>query len=489
MDSQGRDESEIRRREETLARRVGEALDQANPHGAEECPDAGVIAAYAEQALGPAESAQWEGHFATCARCRKILRVLAASADTPLAQKEVAQLGELVSAVRAPVEITRGSAGRARPRLVDWRTRWLAPALGVAAVLAVWFVMRAPWRAVDRGASETLVAQAPKEEAPLSPAPPERDRLSKIAPQRDQKTDAAPPPDGSSANGQSLNSPVEGLKKDRADAGNALDRISPSADEETNSLKKQEKKLSALSGGREIQTPASPPPPAPLPKAQAAMEAPAATRSEANAALGTPAPAPLPQARAKTDATAPPAPEVPGSTSQSVTVTEAVPLIETTNGALGGAIQRESIADLPLNGRDYQALITISPARESSSSLLKAPTGSILWRAGKSGRIERSVNAGKEWVPQKSPSHEDWLAGAAVSEIVCWLVGRSGAIARTTNGNRWKHIAPPMQAAGTSGKPLDWTGVTASDAQSAAITSADGRHFSTQNGGKTWQEQ
>ena len=136
MDSQDRDETKIRQRQELLARRVGEALDQMKPHGEGECPDAEVIAAYAEQALGPAESAEWEGHFAACARCRKILRVLAASADTPLAEKEVAQLGKLVSAVRAPVEITERSAVRARPRFVDWRTRWLAPAIGVAAVLA-----------------------------------------------------------------------------------------------------------------------------------------------------------------------------------------------------------------------------------------------------------------------------------------------------------------------------------------------------------------
>src|ERR1700688_70236 len=120
MDLPDRDESKIRRREETLARRVGKALDQMGARSAGECPDAEVVAAYAEQALGPAESAQWESHFATCARCRKVLRVLAASADTPLAEKEVAQLGELVSIVHAPIEITGRSAGRARPRPFDW---------------------------------------------------------------------------------------------------------------------------------------------------------------------------------------------------------------------------------------------------------------------------------------------------------------------------------------------------------------------------------
>src|ERR1700693_2479541 len=215
MDSKDRDESKIRRREKTLARRLGEALDQMKPRGAAECPDAEVIAAYAEQALGPAESAQWEGHFAACARCRKILRVLAASAETPLAEKEVAQLGELVSAVRAPVEITGRSAGRARPRLLDWRMRWLAPALGVAAVLAVWWAMRPPWRATDRSASTTLVAQAPKEEVPLSPAPAELDRLSRVAPRQDQKKDAGPPPERYAANARSPNSPTESPAKGR----------------------------------------------------------------------------------------------------------------------------------------------------------------------------------------------------------------------------------------------------------------------------------
>src|SRR3984885_13564886 len=197
MDSQDRDESKIRRREATLARRMGEALDQMNPHGAGECPDAEVIAAYAEQALAPAESERWEGHFATCARCRKILRVLAASADMPLAEKEVAELGKLIAGARAPVEITPRGAERAHPKRVDWRTRWLAPALGVAAVLAVWFAMRPPWRATNGGASTTLIAQAPKEELPLSPAPAEVDRLSRDAVQQVRKTKAAPLPDRS----------------------------------------------------------------------------------------------------------------------------------------------------------------------------------------------------------------------------------------------------------------------------------------------------
>ena len=486
MDARDRDESKIRRREETLASRVGEALDRLKPGGPGECPDAEVIAAYAEQALEAAESAHWDSHFATCARCRKILRVLAASADTPLAEKEVARLGELVSAVRAPTAVPRKPAGRARTIFPDWRPRWLAPALGVAAVLAVWFALRTPWRATGRGASATLVAQAPKEELPRSPAPTEVDQFSKEARLQDQKSEAAPPLGRPSVNAQSFDSTLEGREKSRADTGTAKDKISPNADEEINSLKKQEKELNAPPDRREIQ-PAPNPPPPPLPsKSQDAMQASAEPQSEVKAATGTPAPPPLPQARAKANEAAAPSPAVPPSTSQSVVVTDSTPQVGATNATLGGTIQ-QTPSDLPLNGRAYDAL-TFRLTRDYST-LLKAPSGSILWRAGKSGVIEYSGNAGRDWVSQKSPSEEDWVAGAAVSNTVCWLVGRNGAIARTLDGNRWKRVTPPAQAATTGGKLADWTGITARDAQTATITASDGRKYATANGGKTWQAQ
>ena len=81
MDPKIRDESRNRRREEAFARRLGEALDQTAMRATELCPDAELIAAYNERALGPEEAAQCEEHFVACSRCRKILAVLAASAD------------------------------------------------------------------------------------------------------------------------------------------------------------------------------------------------------------------------------------------------------------------------------------------------------------------------------------------------------------------------------------------------------------------------
>lgn len=56
----------------------------------------------------------------------------------------------------------------------------------------------------------------------------------------------------------------------------------------------------------------------------------------------------------------------PGSVSETVTVTEQVPLVETTNDTLGGTFANKSINDLPLNGRDFQNLVVLRPGVQRS---------------------------------------------------------------------------------------------------------------------------
>lgn len=51
----------------------------------------------------------------------------------------------------------------------------------------------------------------------------------------------------------------------------------------------------------------------------------------------------------------------PGEQTQTITVTEQAPLVETTNATLGGALSNETINELPLNGRNYQNLLTLRP--------------------------------------------------------------------------------------------------------------------------------
>ena len=51
----------------------------------------------------------------------------------------------------------------------------------------------------------------------------------------------------------------------------------------------------------------------------------------------------------------------PGEQTQTVTVTESLPLVETTNATLGGTLNNADINDMPLNGRNYQNLMTLRP--------------------------------------------------------------------------------------------------------------------------------
>ncbi len=51
----------------------------------------------------------------------------------------------------------------------------------------------------------------------------------------------------------------------------------------------------------------------------------------------------------------------PGEQTQTITVTEAIPLVNTTSAELGGTLQNETINNLPLNGRNFENLLTLRP--------------------------------------------------------------------------------------------------------------------------------
>src|SRR5690349_178849 len=51
----------------------------------------------------------------------------------------------------------------------------------------------------------------------------------------------------------------------------------------------------------------------------------------------------------------------PGAVNETVRVTEAPPLLDTTSAELGGTIQNQAINDLPLNGRNFENLLDLRP--------------------------------------------------------------------------------------------------------------------------------
>ena len=51
----------------------------------------------------------------------------------------------------------------------------------------------------------------------------------------------------------------------------------------------------------------------------------------------------------------------PGDMKQTITVTEAIPVVDTTNAEVGGTLQHSIIENLPLNGRNFENLLTLRP--------------------------------------------------------------------------------------------------------------------------------
>jgi photosystem II stability/assembly factor-like uncharacterized protein len=60
------------------------------------------------------------------------------------------------------------------------------------------------------------------------------------------------------------------------------------------------------------------------------------------------------------------------------------------------------------------------------------------------------------------------------------MVGRGGTVLRSTDHETWQRVNIPQ--------PLDLAGISATDARTATVTAADGRTFSTSDGGMNWNQ-
>jgi hypothetical protein len=133
----------------------------------------------------------------------------------------------------------------------------------------------------------------------------------------------------------------------------------------------------------------------------------------------------------------------PGEQTQVITVSEALPLVETTNAELGGTLSNQTINDLPLNGRNFANLLQLRPgvtiypggsAMTQSTNGLRAHDNVYLvdginnsqvfngqsvmnnvMAAGDAGTI-LSIDAIEEFKTQQNPRAEyGWKPGATVN--------------------------------------------------------------------------
>jgi len=75
----------------------------------------------------------------------------------------------------------------------------------------------------------------------------------------------------------------------------------------------------------------------------------------------------------------------PGAQNQTVTVTEAIPVINTSNAELGGTVEEVQMAELPIAGRQYYHLLNFQPG------MLAIPGGDSIGYASNGGRVSNSM--------------------------------------------------------------------------------------------------
>lgn len=113
------------------------------------------------------------------------------------------------------------------------------------------------------------------------------------------------------------------------------------------------------------------------------------------------------------------------------------------------------------------------PAPAATRDRLETRRGAPRWRVVE-GRLEGSDDGGRAWRTAAGPV----TALSSDAGAVVWAVGRAGLVLRTTDGTSWVRVAAPAAA--------DLIEVRATDARTATVRAADGRAWSTTDGGSTW---
>ena len=439
--------NELLPRDAALTRLLEEALESKAAVEAQgsACPDAEILAAYAEHGLSEREASRWEGHIADCGRCQEIIAGVVVGGQN----FEEARNEEQGSPVPAFVIRKPGLGAREISRWPGF-WRWWVPGLGLATAVVLWFALHPALlhqASPQRAAATTGTSQGGAQGNPAASA---------TKPEETQMAEAKAPPASAEISG------AAGIS-----GGTIRDSEEPQANPSADKLKKSAKQGSLQSDGQ--------------------SEAQAQPVLDADRAAGTP------EARAK-DAE-PPSAETADQKNEKVTVTGEVPVTAMAPPASQlvppsaaapqqsfGTSARASVSN------QMQALAKIA----SSPIVFGSPDRSALWRVGPGGLIENSGDRGQTWRTQASGATADLLAGAAPSAKVAWAVGRGGIIVRTEDGEHWQRVMPPsfVGAAGAQNvAPPDWISIEARDELHATIVSRDLHRYATADGGRTWVQQ
>jgi len=407
--------------------RAAEAEREAAPAH----PEADVLAAFAEQALSPAERENVLGHLALCADCRDAVLLALPAEELAAAAPVQAEVAEArTEAARDPV-----SAGPSRSWFswADFRfsnLRWAALAAGVAVAL---FVLHAGLGHLGRPSSPATVAS--RTAASAGSAAPTAQVASEQAPQKAleaKSSKTASPEIPSRRERTSVSKPSAGLEHALiARNRNAQPGVAGSP-------------LSAQAAG------------------SSASNAPgrATETVEVNAATGGAV-----------------------TTSDSLLAENRIPSIEKAKPALDEAAagnltkkdQAMSSAPMALTANGLTAAKALS-----STPTLKQGT---LWKIA-AGVLQRSLDGGQKWQTVLQGEHP-WLCYTTHGREI-WAGGAAGALQRSRDGGwTWSAVAVSAQDQVLA---ADVVRIELIDPASVILTTSDHGTWTSADGGKSWEK-
>jgi len=421
-------------------------LRQSLRDSAEPCPDAETLAAYFEQSLEANEKARFELHLSQCSTCREQLAAMHRANEPAVAASARAERAHLWAWL--------------------WNWPWLAPVVGVLVIAGVWIARRPATKPAAE--QPVLVAMSKQTAAPnaspaprasqSSPGPTASTAIREYARNESAPAPAAPPPPKPAPPFNPVaGSPEKSLSMSTAPPTSNEQALAPnpsSADKEnqTDLLAKKdesaERGLNAPSSADEARKTAPP--------SQSSAVRPASEEGS------------LAEPRERRQV-------IPTSEANSI---GPQPAVETNPRGASTAAQVSAQRMQPAVRGKSAALALDAVETRTSMRIIRTPDPKVLWRIVGGRFIERSIDGSVSWKGGLLDVDVQLTAGFAPSATVCWVVGRGGAIFLTTNASDWKRIQPPVDA--------DFIVVTAQDALSAIVTSADGRKFITTDGGTHW---
>ena len=389
------------------------------------CPDADLLGLYAERELHGDGHARIEAHVHACGRCQAVVAALARALPEG-------------AGVAAGVQ-DNGEAGGFMAWFAGWR--WLVPAASLTAValVAVW-IGRGP---ADEVAETERMQSAAADMSGGVPGEPDASREMAFVGERGPGVREPLHPAAPAATAPSTNPAAE--RRATVDGSGAPARPGQRLARQTDARARTEPASPAPAGAPEV--------------------------------LGRTAEAPAGGARANTQATVVADQPAEARPATSDLTTERDARQETVAAAKAVTDTRAGSAPAaPARADERAASLAETITVTEASPAFRAAAGPVAWRVT-SGAVERTRDDGRTWRRVPTPAGLRVVAVSSPTPDVCWAVA-ADAVLRTTDGATWTRTARPTT--------LPLTGVVATSATSASVSTASSARFGTSDGGLTW---